>query len=168
MMTDSSNLKQISLWIRMCRESTGQYPPTLSALSNLGSLKALTSPRGAGLIDHNVDGPLRLWGREPYPGRARETQSWAEVDHGDYLYRPPVEPSPPHFVRLMTTCVFLTQSAEDPAPPHTVMLMTRPGLLWKNHVNVGYADGTVETVDYRTWTKRADIQSFLKACQALP
>lgn len=143
---DATNVHGIQLLLARYRAIHTSYPPRLSALEGtVGNWKWFTSPRGASELNPYTEGPFRLWGREPYPGRVREIHRWREVDDGDYLYIPP---------------------PDNPAPK-AIMLMTRPGLLYRNTINIGYVDGTVETVDAQIWQERTDVQSFLRTCGAI-
>ena len=76
-----------------------------------------------------------------YPPPPKDLKKPEDVDAADYLYQKP----------------------ETGVPDKTLILMTRPELLYRRHINVGYVNGTVETLDLKTWTKRSDVLGLLKA-----
>lgn len=138
--TDSGNVRQISLGLQFYRDEDGVYPDRLSQLGKvMKSTKAFTSPP-AEEPDWFAIGPLRMWFHRYDPGPVRPIRQWSEVDDGDYLYRKP----------------------STNALPDTIVLMTRPGLLYRNGVNIGYFDGHIIFTGEQEWKSRRDVLEFLK------
>jgi len=137
---DSSNVRQILLTIQVYHDETGGYPDRLSRLAkSTQTLRIFSSPRGAGEKQWLKVGALRIWLRKYTPGPVRQVRQWSDVDDGDYLYRNP---------------------GPDPAND-AITVMTRPGLLYRNGVNVGQVDGSVQFLPERAWKERGDVVAFL-------
>lgn len=144
---DKNNLKQILTCLERYHEEKGHYPERLSVLVNEDYAPKVNSvlwvsPRGAGQTEIRREGPLRLllseYGTLPPPPRIMQSPS--DLDDSDYLYLSP---------------------AKSGSTEATIILMTRPGLLYRNQLNAGFAGGQVDTLSYREWTDNPQVTRFL-------
>ena len=139
---DAVNVKNIIRHVEAYRSIRGAFPARLSQLSEMGGQTPpsyFASPRGGGELDP-AEGPLWLLIREPYPGPRCKISNWSEVDDGDYLYLRPL----------------------NDAPAGTIIVITRPGLLYKNALNVGYLSGEVMTLSRMVWKNDAEVLRVLR------
>ena len=137
--SDMANLAAISAALDIYRSARGVYPDRLSQLPAAGTdLRVFRSPRSMPDTELRQSGPLRLlWGK-PDPRIYREIVSWSEVDGGHYLYLMP---------------------APD-AQSNAVTLATRPGLLYKNQINVLHVGGKRVTLSAEEWQNNIPVLGF--------